>query len=338
MTEPHHQVQNAGTNDDAMARLLRLAGPRDDVPADRAARVRAVVLDEIRRSGRQRATRRRAWTAAAAIALAASLVVGILMIAGRLEPLPAASEIVATVEMTDGQGSHVAGGAGARDPILLSPGAALREGDVIETGPTGRLALRTRGDVSLRFDAGTRARLVSAEAIEIVAGAVYVDSGRDAARVEVRTAFGIAHDIGTQFEVRVSDASVRLRVRSGGVELRRADGVALARAGMELISGAEGTTTRTIAVHGPDWEWTSRLAPVVAIDGRPLSAVLEQICREQGWTLRYADAAVAAAAPGVILHGSIAGLSAGHAVEVVLTTSGLAHRLRDGELIVFASR
>ena len=49
-------------------------------------------------------------------------------------------------------------------------------------------------------------------------------------------------------------------------------------------------------------------------------------------------AAIAEAAAGIILHGSVQGLPAEEAVGVALTTSGLQYRLSDGELLVFRGR
>jgi hypothetical protein len=48
----------------------------------------------------------------------------------------------------------------------------------------------------------------------------------------------------------------------------------------------------------------------------------------------YADATLARDVSGIILHGSIEGLSPRDALDVALRTSGLVHRLRDGELLV----
>jgi hypothetical protein len=63
--------------------------------------------------------------------------------------------------------------------------------------------------------------------------------------------------------------------------------------------------------------------------------VLESLSREHGWTLSYADGALGREADQIILHGSIDGLTPEQALDVALQTSGLAYRLRNGNLVVF---
>ena len=55
----------------------------------------------------------------------------------------------------------------------------------------------------MRLDADTRLGLVSGSVLELHRGAVYVDSGALAQRLEIRTPFGIARNVGTRFDVRL---------------------------------------------------------------------------------------------------------------------------------------
>ena len=308
---------------DATVQLLHLAGPRPDVPAESAARVKAAV----RTRWQVRVRRRRIgqWVGAAA-ALAAMAAIVVLMVLARGTDAPAQlAEVLATVERVEGTG-----------PFL--PGAEIRAGDWLETSPAGRAALRLRDGTSLRLDRGSRARLVTPTAIELASGTVYVDTGRNATGLEVRTALGTAHDIGTQFEVHLDSTAVRIRVRSGVVELRRAGDSVSARAGTELTMSASGLVQRAIDSHGPEWSWVTRLAPDFAIEGRTVAAFLDHVAREQGWTVRYADARLTRDAASIILHGSVAGLSPVDAVSVALSASGLGHRLDGEDLHVFRER
>ena len=61
-------------DEDATARLLHLAGPRPDVPAERAARVREAVRERWQAGTRRRRIRRAVWSAAALAATAAMVV------------------------------------------------------------------------------------------------------------------------------------------------------------------------------------------------------------------------------------------------------------------------
>jgi ferric-dicitrate binding protein FerR (iron transport regulator) len=273
---------------------------------------------------------------AAAVALIAGRAIG-------LREAPASTDqTVAVVERVDGTPRMPAGTHGDERPLTSRD--AVRTGDWIETDGSARVALRFADGTSVRLDRGSRLRALSAGAIELAGGAVYVDTGRASARFEVRTALATARDIGTQFEVRLldwvpptstqPDRALRLRVRTGFVELEHGGPAVSGRAGTEVTFSASGTVTRPIPTHGPAWEWTAGLAPPLEIEGQTLSAFLVRVAHEHGWELRYADPALAREASGIVLHGSVSGLPPPDAVAVAVTTSGLRHRLDDGELVV----
>ena len=71
-----------------------------------------------------------------------------------------------------------------------------------------------------------------------------------------------------------------------------------------------------------------------SLEGRSLRDFLLWIAGENGWQLRYADAAVEEKASTTILHGSIQGLTPEEALSAVLPTSGVAHRLENGVLLI----
>ena len=308
-------------DEDSTARLLRLAGPRPLAPAERAARVRQAVHEGWRLATRRRMVRRRVAMAAALLAvLGAASWIGLMRRDVVVSP---ASRLVAKVEQVDGPFEHAAG-------------VWLREGAWVETAPHSRVAMRLTGGTSVRLDAGSRARLISASIVELVDGALYVDTGGESGGLEVRTAVGTARDIGTQFDVRLFGRSLRVRVRTGVVELRREGGdhSVTARAGTEITVTGQETVTRPIAAYGSDWAWAASLAPRFDIEGRSVAAFLEHVSREQGWSLRYEDAALARDAASIILHGSVAGLEPDDALAAALATSNLEHHVRNGELTV----
>jgi ferric-dicitrate binding protein FerR (iron transport regulator) len=217
----------------------------------------------------------------------------------------------------------------------LHGGASVAINDQIETADASRIALRFTDGTSLRIDARTRVRVVSASAIELTSGAVYVDTGTENGRFEVRTPLATARDIGTQFEVRLLDGQLRLRVRSGVVELRDGARSFSGRPGTEVLWSASGAVSRPAAIHGADWEWIARLAPRIEMEGQSLAVFLERTAREQGWTIEYRDPAVERDALRTVLHGSVDGLAPADAVAVAVAASGLAHDLDRGTLAVF---
>jgi ferric-dicitrate binding protein FerR (iron transport regulator) len=163
---------------------------------------------------------------------------------------------------------------------------------------------------------------------------VYVDTERESGRFEVRTPLATARDIGTQFEVRVLDDSVRLRVRTGAVELTDRGRSVTGRGGTEITWSGAGAVSRPIAPHGPDWEWAALVGPPPQIEGAALSDFLARVGREHALDVRYADPALGREASDIILHGSVDGLSWRDSIGVAIRTSGLQHRLEGGELLV----
>jgi ferric-dicitrate binding protein FerR (iron transport regulator) len=317
-------------DDELTARLLRLGGMRPDVPADRERRVRGAFLDEVRATARARVLRRRATAVAAGLALSTPLFIALSVWAPRdVAPLATA---VATVERLEG-GVARRVGATASAPVGMALGETVYAGDRVESG-SSRIAVRLASGASLRFDRGSRARFVSARSLVLDAGAVYVESASASPVIEIATSLGTVRDIGTQFEVRLGDAALRVRVRSGAVEVQRGTAVSSARAGDELTVTAAGAVSRAVSPHGDEWAWTAALGPAFDIEGRSLREFLEHVCREQGWTLTYRDSDLAREAPGIMLHGSTRGLQPSEALAVVMATTGLTHRVKDGKLEV----
>jgi ferric-dicitrate binding protein FerR (iron transport regulator) len=218
--------------------------------------------------------------------------------------------------------------------LRLSSGSSIRAEDVIETDVNSRAALRATNGSSVRLDRGSRIRVIAPALIELIEGAAYIATSEGSRGFEVRTAIGTVHDVGTQFEIRLGETSLRVRVRTGAVEIRRHESVVSTHAGSETTVTSNGVDTRRVPTYGPEWDWTAGLAPPFEIEGRSLQAFLDHVAREESWTLRYANPALADMASRIVLHGSVEGLRAEDALGVALATSGLQYRLRGGELFV----
>ena len=320
--------------EDVTAQLLRLAGAPPDPPAERTERVRQVVHREWRASRRGPMIRRGAAAATALLAVAAGLVITIRMDPPRPVAPPPSERSLAIAERIQGRPLVLRQREGRGDPQPLSVSTSVDTDDVIETGDAARAALRATDGSSVRIDQSSRVRLVAPAVIELIAGAVYVASSDGSRGFEVRTPMGVVRDLGTQFEVRLSNSSLRLRVRAGTVEIHRGATVTAAAAGTEATVTTSGVAIQQVPAYGSEWAWTADVAPAFAIEGRPLGAFLEHTAGEQGWTLRYDDPTVADAARRITLHGSVEGLGAEDALGVALATSGLQYRLRAGELLV----
>ncbi len=323
-------------------RLLRLAGHRPEVPALDA----EIVKQAARAQWQQtvRAERRRSYllrggggllAAAAGVLLALNI--------GLLNPrAPGAGESVATVEKMTGRALASSEATGS---AALEMNATLTAGTVIETEPpragavSSRVALRLADGASIRLDVGSRARILSANALFLERGGLYADSGQGAPAagrsLEIRTSFGVVSDIGTQFMVRLDDPGVPLTVpvREGKVILALADESHEAIAGQQLTVQEDGSVeTREIPHSGSLWDWVVEVLPSFDFEGKPFGEVLAWAAREQGWRIVFADASIRAQVESMVVHGDAEGLTPEEVVAGFLLGSGLpvTYRLEDG--------
>jgi hypothetical protein len=318
----------ANREDREIALLLEIAGPAPDLPEEEVAPIRAAAQAVWRRQQRGRVLRRRAgWVATAALAASLALVV-----ATRRSPEPLAEprEIVATVALRSGD-------------VLINGsaalGASLLAGSVVETSADGALALSLVDGASVRLASATRLLVETRQRVVIEEGAVYIDSGNRAGPgIAVASAFGVVTEIGTQFEVRLLPPGgklpprMRVRVREGQVRVEGNTGAVAAQAGDELVLGGPVTQTSRLASDHPDWEWAARAAPAPQVNGRPLPEFLDWVAREMGvvWRSELSRKHL----EGIVLHGSLEGLTPREALDTVLTGSDLTWQLRTGVIEV----
>jgi FecR-like protein len=322
---------------DDLAPLLHLAGRRPRLPEGEVAPIREAVREVFRRQARRTAIRRRIGWLGTGLAAGLLLAVGLILrspeIKVPVEPIARLEMRTGDVGITDAAGRQVA-------PQSLFAGA------VLTTGDRGRAAVRLPAGASLRIDAGSSVRFDSVRQVTLERGAVYLDSGAAAVPghgIEIATALGSVRDVGTQFEARLlpgeshrqetAAAALRVRVREGRVLVGHGGKVHQARAGGELVVQADGGLRRAeFPIYGAGWEWVQRAAPTLAIEGATLADFLDWASREAGLRWRLAEPRSGNAPEGIILHGSIEGLTAEEALDVVLPGCGYRHRSAGGEL------
>ena len=322
---------------DQIGPLVRLVGPRETVPDDRRHRVRAAVHAQWRQHTRTRSRRLTVGWSLGALAAAALVLIALRLsvrddAAGSIQ-----QQALATIEALNGTAQLVGGSDTPVGVRLFQIGDRIRVGDGVETMMGGVAALRLSGGAAVRLDRGTRIRLLSETALALEAGAIYVDSGNapGAPSLEVRTALGVARDIGTRFEVRFNGSALRVRVRDGLVRVNHRRQSHEASRGEELTLDGDGSVLRRpVPVFGAGWAWTFPLARPFELEGRSLRDFLDWIAGENGWQLRFADSTVERKSRTTILHGSILGLTPAEALAAVLPTSGVEHSLENGVLLV----
>jgi ferric-dicitrate binding protein FerR (iron transport regulator) len=201
---------------DAVVRdLLRQPRPAA-VDSARAARVRPAV----HAAWKDAVGGTRNWKRGFAIAAAAVLVAAIaLTLVNRLRERgapQAAAPIASTLFVTS-------------DVVFQHDGQtrAGRVGDGLKPGTRvtthgGRAAIALANGVELRLDSNTDITLDTERSMSLAAGAVYLDSSQRTGppeSVAIVARGSVIRDIGTRYEVRLSDQELRVRVRDGRVEV-----------------------------------------------------------------------------------------------------------------------
>lgn len=321
-------------NDADIERVLKSAGPRERPPAEIERAVRRSLRAEWRAvvAEGHRNRRRRVNFALAAGILAAA--VGVWVAAPRLA---GPADVVATMATATGEVRVRSGWHDRWSPAAA--GEALLTGQELRTGPAGRAALALAGGVSARMDHDTRLTIASADRIVLERGTLYVDAGSGdsiALPLDVVTPSGSIRHVGTQYEVRLLGSGVRLRVREGRVEWQsRAGSVEHSQIGEQLTIAADGSVERLpTPIYGESWDWTAAAAPGIDIEGLPLAEFLAWAARELGRQVAYATPDTRAEAAGIVVHGSISGLTPMQALDAVLAATSVRATVVDGHIVV----
>lgn len=327
---PHDQRPGGDTpggdprGGDPLARLLRLADSEaPDVRPAAFRKARMAVESEWLRTLRARRRKRFAVAAGVgtALAAAAALLLWIRLPTAR----PVDSEPFAQLV----RGSLV------QEAETIAVGDAVVRGAELRTRGGQSAAIRLADGRSLRLAPETDVRWIGPAQVELTAGALYVDSPPSAAGrpLVVSTPYGEARNLATQFELRVSDDALRLRVREGKVRLDTPGQDVVAGAGMEVAWTPDEVETRTVPVRGELWRPYVELAHF-ELDGATLGEFLLWVSRETGLRVEWSDAALELRSRGVVLHGTLGGTPPHLAPAAVLPTAGLASRLDDDVLYI----
>ena len=293
-------------DEEQIAALLRMAGPRPRVSDERAARVRAAVHEEWQRNVKRRSGVK--W-----LAVAAAVIVAVILIIPRAKQPTNPPAIVAQVQAIRGTTTPT-----------LTPSASIAEATWIETLTGSTLSLDWNG-ATLRLGEGTRVQL-DARTASLERGILYFDGAHSG--ITIKTRFGEIRDIGTQFEVRLSESSLRVRVREGRIDLRRGGRVDIAEAATELIADGTSVTKNAIAVSGAEWKWIEDAAPPLRLEGLTLLDALARVAREKGLRveLRGVDG-------NARLHGNV-DFTPDEALDAATAATSASYRIKDGTLIV----
>jgi len=342
MAENTGNTRHQPTDDETTAALLRIAGPRAEVPEDVAARVYERVFAEWSKDAelgvgaRTYRKARRSWRFGigrdaflrwmAPVAVAASLLVAVLVV---MEPATAPVPAV-------GQVARVAGlEAQAGVP---QAGDAVYPGDVLSTGAGQGVSLLLAKNESLRLGENTRLRVESGQAFTLLAGRVYADTGQLIYRnngLVIEAGSATISDVGTQFAVTLDGGEVDVAVREGRVDVQQQEALHTAIAGERLtVSESGDAVIAAISPHSEYWDWAADLAPRFEIENKTLMDFLKWVTRETGMELVFESDELRMAAMRTDLHGSVASFSPRESVEAVLATTNLGYRIEPGRIVI----
>jgi len=318
------QTDNDSNHDDdaLMRQLLAPLGPRQ-APDEAALRRAEAVFREALAPVVLRSRRNRMRTL---LSVAATVVVAVAfgVIFGNRSADPADAEAIANVVKFIGPVELIG------ETNAVHVGGAIRSGQVMMTGATGRASLRYRG-ADVRLDVATTVRFEPARLV-LERGAIYVDSGDRRARTEppvvIETRFGMLGHIGTQFMAKLDSDRLMVGVRQGTVFVQSNNERRDMSAQPHQASIAEVDASGAIQIHETTpfdglWSWVPEASPGYAVEGRSVEAYLQWLARERGYSVQYDSPASATQAKATMLHGDLSGLSMENAIAVVHATTQL---------------
>jgi hypothetical protein len=317
------------TTDDPLASLIRAAGQRQVPPPEDHAQVFAAS-----RAAWQRKVRARKQRRLAGYALAASL--GVAIAAGVLFELTAPDQrvLVAESEVVRGEVAVLPESSGGWE-VLSAERTALVAGTRLRAGADGGMALAVAGGGSLRIGANTEVLFRQPGVVELTSGLLYYDSQDRGDSIAIVTPLGTVRDIGTQFELRSSPSSLRLRVRNGLVELSSplaADQRSSAGRELELLVGGA-LELRDVAPDADVWDWAVALAPVA--EQQTVLGYLQWVARESGKVLRFDSPSTELSAQFVRWEADARGLTPLQVLEAIAATSDFSYELSgDGAILI----
>ncbi len=329
-------------DNESLARLIKLAGERPEIPLSVESRVYHRVQQEWQtataepdgkkvyekvhktwRRGSMRAAFLR-WTLPLGVAASAAIAVYIMA-----PPDTAPLQSVATVSrvVSDGPLSS-----------RYATGATVYNGETISTGPEEGLSLLLARSESLRIDANTTIRMDAVDQFTLLNGRVYADSGQFVYRdggLKIETSFGLVTDVGTQFSVTASDASLEVAVREGRVDVQDENARYAAKVGERLkLAAGEPASVTEIDTHDEYWEWVTDLTPALNLTNKSLLDFLKWAARETGRELRFDSDESRMAAMRTDVHGSIDGLTPDEALAAILATTTVHYRIENDRIII----
>ena len=315
---------------DDIGRLIQFAGARDTIDVERLEKARRrvgahweQVVAEQRHGGVRAQFRYVAAAASIVVAVGASF---LLWRAVDVGPAIASASI-----------DRVLGEVTVANEVATK-GDVVGEDALIATGPNSRIALRMAGGQSLRVDTSSQLLVHSSNHVSLQSGGVYIDTdiASSSLPIMVSTPFGVARDVGTQFQVRLAESVLIVGVRDGVVEVAQAGQRSLSvnkDRFVELDMNGK-KAERILSADDPSWDWVETVAPEFDIQGESLHRYLTWYAGQRGVELVWADDASEAKAERIELAGSIANTTLHESLLIVQKIAPFEFRIEGDTLWV----
>jgi len=329
-------------NNESLARLIKLAGERPEIPLSVESRVYhrvhrewqtataepngEKVYKEVHKTWRRGSLRAAVLRWTLPLGVAASAVIAVLMLT---PPDTAPLQLAATVSRVVNAG-----------PLnsRYSEGTAVHSGETISTGPDEGLSLLLARGESLRIDANTEIRIDSANHFALLSGRIYADSGQFVYReggLNIETGFGRVTDVGTQFSVSASDESLEVAVREGRVDVQSEQAAYAARIGERLtLKAGQAAVITELDTHDAYWGWVADLAPTLDLSNKSLLDFLKWAARETGRELQFSSDELRMFAMRTDVHGSIEGMTPDEALVAILAATTVHYRIENHRIFI----
>ena len=269
MSDEFETSDSNSEESDSLAKLLKLAGPRAEIPRG----IEMRIYDRVRRDWKASIQQpdsskiykkvRRAWKRDGRLDVlmrwtlplggVAAAVIAILVL---IQPPPPPIVAVATV-------SKVIAAATANS--RYTEAMTVHTGDSIITGDGEGLSLLLTRSESLRVDENTELRVDARDRFTLLSGRVYVDTGQFVYRdgdLTIETAFGSVTDVGTQFAVSARDQHLDVAVREGRVDIANDNTEFAVMMGERFTLGHDdGGSISSLRANDEYWNWVADLAP-----------------------------------------------------------------------------
>jgi ferric-dicitrate binding protein FerR (iron transport regulator) len=208
----------------------------------------------------------------------------------------------------------------------------------VRTRQLGRLSITLISGVNIRLDINTTIQIQSLKTIELLNGAIYIDSGKHGSaetQIQIITRMGSVTEIGTQFEVRLHKEAVQVRVREGTVNLSANDTVYRTESGTSIeLDNAGLAISEGVPAYDQSWSWVQSVAPVFTINDHSLMDFLKWAARETGTELVFENAFAQATARRTILHGEMSGFTVEESLLAILATTDLEQVSEQSEVLL----